>query len=195
MHQLIHTTSTTTQDLRPVQRVKVSPTTTCPLTVRCISGVGQLDINNLFLFARAGSLGRSRRRFSLNGSLYLGRSLGGLGSLGGFLRFLAGSWFLCRFILLAGSLFLSGRSSFFLVCLGWTAPAFRGLGVFLLLGNLCGFFGLGRGRARARPCCVSYDFCFKVLNPGQMITLPEGYYNGNRIMANSRYGNRKSDKL
>ena len=202
---------------------------------------GQLDINNLFLLARAGSLGGSRRRFSLNGSLYLGRSLGGLGSLGGFLRFLAGSWFLCRLALLAGSLFLSGRSSFFLVCLGWTAPAFRGLGVFLLLGpgllersgrsrlfrgfclllgggplrglllghdfrevkdrhaggllllgsvcglvlcwsllcgsfglirgwslgsgllllgNLCVHFGLGRGRARARPCCVSYDFCF-----------------------------------
>lgn len=86
--------------------------------------------------------------------------------------------------------------------------------------------GMVRGRARARPCCVSYDFCFKVLNPGQMIALPEGYYNGNRIMANSRnigtvtfhlpekkhsvrkcdaysrcrpydsrYGNRKSDKL
>lgn len=27
-----------------------------------------------------------------------------------------------------------------------------------------------------------------------MIALPGGYYNGNRIMANSRYGNRKSDK-
>ena len=34
-----------------------------------------------------------------------------------------------------------------------------GSGLFLL-GNLCGCFGLGRGRARARPCCVSYDFCF-----------------------------------
>ena len=197
--------------------------------------LGQLDINNLFLLARAGSLGRSRRRFSLNGSLYLGRSLGELGSLGGFLRFLAGSWFLCRFILLAGSLFLSGRSRFFLVCFGRTAPAFWGLGLFLLLGPsllgrsgrshlfrgfylllgggslrglllghdfrevkdrhagglflgsvcglilwgfflLCGSFGLlrgwslgsglllldglGRGRARARSCCVSYDFCF-----------------------------------
>ena len=30
----------------------------------------------------------------------------------------------------------------------------------LLLGNLCVHFGLGRGRARARPGCVSYDFCF-----------------------------------
>ena len=29
-----------------------------------------------------------------------------------------------------------------------------------LLGNLCVHFGLGRGRARARPGCVSYDFCF-----------------------------------
>ena len=124
MHQLLPTTSTTTQDLRPVQRVKVSPTTTCPLTVRCISGVGQLDINNLFLFARAGSFGLIR-----------GENIGS--------------------------------------------------GLFLL-GNLCGCFGLVRGRARARPCCVSYDFCFKVLNPGQMIALPEGYYNGNRIMANSR---------
>lgn len=43
MHQLIPTTSTTTQDLRPVKRVKVSPTTTFPLTGRSISGVGQLD--------------------------------------------------------------------------------------------------------------------------------------------------------
>lgn len=94
---------------------------------------GQLDINNLFLLARAWSLGRSRRRFSLNGSLYLGRSLGGLGSLGGFLRFLTGSWFLCRITLLAGSLFLSGRSRFFLVCLGRTASAFWGLWLFLLL--------------------------------------------------------------
>ena len=106
--------------------------------------LGQLDINNLFLLARAGSLGRSRRRFSLNGSLYLGRSLGGLGSLGGFLRFLGGSGFLCR-LARAGSLFLSGRSSFFLVCLGWTAPAFRGLGVFLLLGpSLLGRSGRSR---------------------------------------------------
>ena len=204
--------------------------------------LGQLDIDDLLVLGRAGSLGGNRRRFSLNGSRYLGRSLGGLGSLGGFLRFLAGSGFLRRFILLAGSLFLFRRNSFFLVCLGRTAPAFWGLGLFfllgpsllgksgrsrlfrgfclllgdgplrglflghdfrevkdrhaggllllgsvcglvlrggsllcgsfglirgwslgsglLLLGNLCVHFGLGRGRARARPDCVSYDFCF-----------------------------------
>ena len=40
--------------------------------------LGQLDIDNLFVLGRAGSLGGSRRRFSLNGSLYLGRTLGGL---------------------------------------------------------------------------------------------------------------------
>lgn len=38
-------------------------------------------------------------------------------------------------------------------------------------------------RLQGREYQTSYS---KVLNPGQMINLPEGYYNGNRIMANSR---------
>ena len=122
---------------------------------------GQLDINNLFLLARAWSLGGSRRCFSLNGSLYLRCTLSGTGSLGGFLCLFGGSGLfrfsrLCRFlyclILLAGRFFLCG--SFGLIR-GWSL----GSGL-LLLGNLCVHFGLGRGRARARPGCVSYDFCF-----------------------------------
>ena len=214
---------------------------------------GQLDINNLFLLARAWSLGGSRRCFSLNGSLYLRCTLSGTGSLGGFLCLFGGSGLfrfsrLCRFlyclILLAGRFFLCGSGSLVLVGLGRSAPALRCLfllfGLFLLrpvllgrrrgspfvrglclllgggplrglllghdfrevkdrhaggllllgsvcglvlcwsllcgsfgfirgwslgsglllLGNLCVHFGLGRGRARARPGCVSYDFCF-----------------------------------
>ena len=92
-------------------------------------GFGQLDINNLLLLDRAWSLGRSCRCFSLNGSLYLGRSLGGLRGLGGFLRFLGGSGFLCRFILLAEPLSVRGEAVF--PCLLWADPAFRGLGLFL----------------------------------------------------------------
>ena len=50
---------------------------------------------------------------------------------------------------------------FFLLCgsFGLIRGGNLGSGL-LLLGNLCGCFGLGRGRARARPGCVSYDFCF-----------------------------------
>ena len=199
--------------------------------------LGQLDINNLLVLGRAGSPGGSRRRFRLGGSLYLGCTLGGLGSLGGFLRFLGGGGLLRRLAFLTGSLLLGGSGG--LGLLGRAAPALRGLfllrpgllgrsgrsrfirgfrlllgggplrglllghdfrevkdrhaggllllgsvcglvlrgggllcgsfglirggnlgsGLFLL-GNLCGYFGLGRGRARARPGCVSYDFCF-----------------------------------
>lgn len=55
--------------------------------------VRQLDINDLLILGRAGSLGRDRRCFRLGGSLYFGRTLGGLGSLGGFLCFLGGGRF------------------------------------------------------------------------------------------------------
>ena len=94
--------------------------------------LGQLDIDNLFVLGRAGSLGGSRRRFSLNGSLYLGRTLGGLGSLGGFFRFPRLCGFLYRLILLAGSFLLCRSGGLVLVGLGRSAPAFRCL--FLLFG-------------------------------------------------------------
>ena len=100
---------------------------------------GQLDIDDLLVLGRTGSLGGSRRRFSLNGSIYLRRTLSGTGSLGGFLCLAGGSGLfrfsrLCRFlyglILLAGS-FLLCRSGG-LVGLGRAAPALRCL--FLLFG-------------------------------------------------------------
>ena len=102
--------------------------------------LGQLDIDNLFVLGRAGSLGGSRRRFSLNGSLYLGRTLGGLGSLGGFFRFLGGSGLLRRLALLGGSLLLCGSGGLGLILLGRSAPALLRL---LLLRP--GLFGRRRG--------------------------------------------------
>jgi len=103
--------------------------------------LGQLDIDDLFVLDRAGSLGGSRRRFSLNGSLYFRRTFGGLGCLGGFLCFAGGSgffrfsWlcgFLYCFILLARSFLLCGSGGLVLVGLGRSAPALRCL--FLLFG-------------------------------------------------------------
>ena len=94
--------------------------------------VRQFQVNNLLVLGRAGSLGGGRGRFSLNGSLYLWRTLGGLGSLGGFLGLLGGSGLLRRLILFTGSLLLCGSGRLGLVLLGRAAPALRGL--FLLLG-------------------------------------------------------------
>ena len=102
--------------------------------------VRQFQVNNLFLLRRAGSLGGGRGCFSLNRSLCLGRTLGGLGGLGGLFRFLGGSGLLRRLALLAGGLLLCGSGGLGLILLGRAAPAL--LGLFL---HRPGLFGRRRG--------------------------------------------------
>lgn len=80
--------------------------------------LGQLDIDNLFLLARAWSLGRSRRRFSLNGSLYLGVALVGLGALAAFSDFWLGAGFCAALSFLLGASFCPGEAVFSLSALG-----------------------------------------------------------------------------